>query len=93
MTLTVTLLLFVNLISFLADQWLDVGWVILVDAKTGQVFSGASGGIIFETKFVEEAKTLGWDKHTAGDLIAKAYACDPKDPHAFLTNGKVCIPS
>jgi len=71
------------------NQWLDIGWIILVDSKTNRQFSGSSGGVIFETKFVEEAKRIGWKTMTAGEVMSKELKCDSKDPHSFLTNQRV----
>ncbi len=72
------------------DQWFDYVWVIVLDCRTGRKSYAFGQGVHFPTRYVLEAKALGFDKHTVGSIIAK---CNPKssgsDPHYFLTAEQV----
>jgi len=68
--------------------WMDIAWVILED-KNGKQWSTSSGGVPFDTKHVEEARRLGFSSTTVGSVISNAHNCDSRDPHNFLTCGKV----
>ena len=78
-----------GLIQLSQEKWLDIAWVILIDAKTNKKYEGSSSGILFDKHIVEESKRIGWETTTAGSIMAKKSLCDPTDPHSFLTNGRV----
>lgn len=72
------------------DQWFDFVWVIVHDCKTGKRSYAFGQGIQFPSKYVLEAKRLGFDKHTVGSVIANNnIGVNASDPHSFLTGGRV----
>ena len=72
------------------DQWFDFVWVIVHDCKTGKRSYAFGQGVQFPSKYVLEAKRLGFEKHTVGSVIAShSTSANPSDPHHFLTGGRV----
>lgn len=72
------------------DQWFDFVWVIVHECKTGKRIYAFGQGVRFPTRYVLEAKRLGFDKHTVGSVIASNNAgANASDPHSFLTGGRV----
>lgn len=66
--------------------WMDIA-VIVLEAD-GKEFISTSAGVPFPAKFVNEAKQRGFERVTAGSLIAKANeGVDKANPHLFLTGG------
>lgn len=70
------------------QAWFDLGWVVVEDAKGNQRFAHSTG-IEFDASAVQEAQRRGFDKTTAGSIIAERTGADSTDPHAYLTGGKV----
>ena len=71
-------------------QWFDYVWVIVLDCKTGHKSYAFGQGVRFPTKYVLEAKELGFDKYTVGSIIAKHNPTSSgSDPHYFLTGRQV----
>ncbi len=72
------------------DQWFDFVWVIVHDCKTGKRSYAFGQGIQFPTKYVLEAKRLGFEKYTVGSIIANNnIGVNASDPHSYLTGGRV----
>lgn len=72
------------------EQWFDFVWVIVEDCSSGRRAYAFGQGVRFPTKFVEEARRLGFDKNTVGSVIAR-YACskDSSDSQSLVTSGFV----
>lgn len=70
------------------QAWFDLGWVVVEDAYGNQRFAHSTG-IEFDATAVEEARRRGFEKTTAGSIIAERTGADATDPHAHLTGGKV----
>eukprot|EP00026_Physarum_polycephalum_P019730 Phypoly_transcript_21883.p1 GENE.Phypoly_transcript_21883~~Phypoly_transcript_21883.p1 ORF type:complete len:178 (+),score=25.93 Phypoly_transcript_21883:21-554(+) len=79
-----------NGIVQVGGKWVDLA-VVLVSNAEGDTFLSTSTGVVFDTKYVEMAKEKGFDKHTVGSIMAKAYGkgCSSTDPHEYLTSGAV----
>lgn len=77
-----------GLIQVSNNKWLDIAWIILIDAEKNTKYEGSSGGILFDTQSVEESKKIGWNTTTAGSIIAKKFNCNSADPHSFITNNR-----
>lgn len=73
------------------DTWFDLGWVVIEDAAGNQSLSHSTG-IEFGKDEVQEAQRRGFDKTTAGSIIAERTGADPSDPHSHLTSGHVSRP-
>jgi non-canonical (house-cleaning) NTP pyrophosphatase/adenine/guanine phosphoribosyltransferase-like PRPP-binding protein len=59
--------------------------VIKMKTKTGCAITESSQSVEFPAQYVEEAKTIGFDKTTVGSCMLKAGIIkDAKDPHADL---------
>ena len=72
------------------DYWFDFVWVIVLDCNTGHKSYAFGQGVRFPTKYVLEAKALGFDKNTVGSIIAKRNpTSNSSDPHYFLTGQQV----
>jgi len=69
-------------------EWIDLAWTLLED-ESGERWVTTSGGLPFAVQYVSQARELGFNRHTAGDVMAKALNCNSKDPHSYLTHDKV----
>lgn len=69
------------------DAWLDRA-VIVLRAPDGREWVRLSDPVTFPEAAVEEARRRGFDKNTAGSVLAEQTGCDPQDPHATLTEGR-----
>jgi non-canonical (house-cleaning) NTP pyrophosphatase len=68
------------------NLWIDKAVVVIYDSKREKEFLAYSDGIVFPDKYVEMARTLGFDKHTVGSVMAKeGYIVDSKDPHKTIS--------
>lgn len=77
-----------NGIFFEEGEWHDKSVVVFLylneDSKPSLV-SKFSESVVFPTEFVEEARSIGFDKITVGQVMADAnHIRDPKDPHVDL---------
>lgn len=69
------------------------GWedwaVIVVVCPDGTTIVLESDVVLFPSAVVEIARSRGFATTTAGQVLAEQTACDPSDPHSFLTNGSL----
>jgi len=63
--------------------------VVVVLMPNGDRFVSTSQGIRFPETYVLEAEERGFATTTVGMVIAEHLFCDPRDPHAALTRGRV----
>ena len=77
-----------GLIHVSNNKWLDIAWIILIDADKNTKYEGSSGGILFDTQSVEESRKIGWNTTTAGAIMAKKFDCNSTDPHSFITKNR-----
>ena len=70
-------------------QWIDFAVVLIRSLRPGTpIITIESMGIVFPTKAVIAAQQRGFDKVTAGKMLADlGMVRDHQDPHAELTNG------
>lgn len=72
------------------NKWEDVGIVMMIDAH-GKTSIAVSEGIVFPDKYVEVARTRGFEEITVGSVIAEDFNIPEAstDPHTLLTSGKI----
>jgi len=69
--------------------WNDVAIVAILVPPSLEPIVVESEPFAFPEECVREAEALGFGTTTVGAVIAKQFGCDPTDPHAFLSHGKV----
>lgn len=52
------------------ERWFDLAWVVIEDTEGNQSISH-SGGIEFDSDYVEEAKKRGFETTTVGSIISR----------------------
>ena len=67
------------------DIHIDLAFVI-IELKNGTRFVSTSSGIVFDGRYVEEAKERGFYTNTVGSVISEQTGCASNDPHSFLTS-------
>lgn len=63
--------------------------VVVILTPEGKRIITTSAGIEFPSQDASTAFGRGFSTTTVGSVIAERTGCDPTDPHAYLTNGKV----
>ena len=70
------------------NQFYDTA-IVIVQHKNGRQFSAITSGHAIPNEYVEEAQRRGFDKHTAGQVMAERTGCDSTDGTSFITDGYV----
>ncbi len=66
------------------DIRIDLAFVIM-EMRDGSRFISTSTGIVFDNRYVEEARSRGFFSNTVGSVIAEEIGCKSNDPHSALT--------
>lgn len=79
-----------NGIVLRCGKWEDVGIVMMIDSR-GKTAIAVSEGVVFPSRYVEEAFERGVDSTTVGEVIAEhsGESFAATDPHSYLSNGMI----
>lgn len=69
------------------SKWSDWAVIIMI-TPDGQTHRIDSQEVDIREKYVELAKSIGFDKTTVGEVLAQRYECKANDPHRFLSRKK-----
>lgn len=67
-------------------EWVDRAVVVYYNNRTNKEYVSVSGGVIFPKQYVDEARKLGFDKHTVGSVIRNSGIIKTNiDEHSYLS--------
>jgi non-canonical (house-cleaning) NTP pyrophosphatase len=70
-------------------KWFDIAIVVVLVPGCPEPIVVESEPFEFPEDCVSEARKRGVETTTVGDVLAERFGCDPTDPHAFLSEGRV----